>query len=84
MAESNNNGRRKIVTALSSAVSAFLAITGVHYVIDVMMRGGEFHPNWFEIIFLTIACGIIGYFAPSPEQARKNRENLKNKLFGKK
>lgn len=67
--------QRRILRAISTAVAAFLAMIAGMYVKQVFIDGGTFSLNLIEPIVMALVCAVIGYMAPSPEQAKKNREN---------
>ena len=68
--------QRRIIRAITTAVAAFLAILVGTYIKQVLLDGGAYNPGFVEAIGMALVCAVIGYFAPSPEQAKKNRENL--------
>ena len=72
-----------IVRALLTAVAVFAICLAVGYVRSVVIGGGAFEPNWFEYAVLAVVAGVATYFGPDAVQRRRNRQDLKDGITGK-
>lgn len=72
-----------IVRALLAAVAVFAICLGIGYVRSMVVGAGTFEPNWLEYAFLAIVAGVATYFGPDAAQRRRNRQDLKDSLTGK-
>lgn len=71
-----------VLKGILGAIYSFAVILAIHF-IRAKITGEAFDPEWMSTIPVSIACGVIFVFAPSKEQAKKNREYLANKFKGK-
>lgn len=74
--------KNPVLKGVLGAIYTFVIILAIHF-IRAKITGEAFDPEWMSTIPLSVACGVIFVFAPSKEQAKKNRENLANKFKGK-
>ena len=72
-----------ILRALLMAVAVFVICLAIGYVRSVVVGAGAFEPNWFEYAFLAIVAGVATYFGPDAAQRRRNRQDLKDGITGK-
>ena len=72
-----------IVRALLAAVAVFAICFGIGYARSAVVGAGAFEPNWFEYGFLAVVAGVLTYVGPDAAQRRRNRQDLKDKLAGK-
>ena len=72
-----------IAKALLAAVAVFAVCLAIGYVRSAVVGAGAFEPNWFEYAFLAIVAGVATYFGPDAAQRRRNRQDLKDSITGK-
>ncbi len=79
-----SNGRNPIVRGALTAVLCVLASIAGGYIRSVVINKGVYEPDVFQLGVFAVFMFLVGYFAPTPAQARQSRQNLKDKLAGKK
>ena len=73
-----------VVKALLSAVVVFAICFAFGYVRDVLIDEGAFPPDWFFCISSVVLVFVLMLVGPDAAQRKRNRQNLKDKLAGKK
>lgn len=71
--------QKRIIRAIGTAIAGTVAVLVGLYAKQVLLDGGTYNPGLFEPISAAVVCLVIGFFAPTPEQAKKNREKLLKK-----
>ena len=79
----NSNGTNRVVRAIGLALFTFVIVLIIGYIRNLIVGGGPYVPNWTETIIITIAVGLIGYFGPTAEERKQNRQNAKDKFTKK-
>ena len=74
----------KIVRGILVGVLGVLAVFGGTYLRQVVVDHGQFVIPTKEAIIAGVTGVVIGYFAPSAEDRKKNRENVAKRFKGDK
>ena len=72
-----------ILRALLMAVAVSAICLAIDYVRSMVVGAGAFEPNWLEYGVIAVVAGVATYFGPDAAQRRRNRQDLKDGIAGK-
>ena len=68
--------QQRIIRGIATCVAGVLAVLAGTYIRQVMIDGGSYVLPTTELVIAAVVGLVIGYLAPTPEEAKRNRENL--------
>ena len=77
-------GMSPILKAVLYAIAGFAIVLGIAFIKQVLIDKGTFSPNWVHAVITAVALAVLSFVGPNADQRKQNRQDLRDKLSGKK